>query len=253
MHKIFILLCSLLAILNHTAAQDKTKIEKLLEFVKVEGGKFVMGDSTKGCYNTIAIPHNVELSTFYIQKTEVTQELWESVMGENPSENKIWKDNPVTNVSWNDCKVFIQKLNDLTGKKYRLPTEAEWEYAAKGGKKSKGYKFAGSDNIDEVAWVYDNSNDKIHPTAEKKENELGLLDMTGNVWEWCEDWYGEYRMKNLKNPKGPDNGTEKIFRGGSRHNSADECRISYRCGSFPDEKGEDVFIGEIGLRLVKDE
>jgi formylglycine-generating enzyme required for sulfatase activity len=212
------------------AKPDKAKIEKLLEFVKVEGGTFTMGDENL----SDATPHEVEVSSFYIQKTEVTQELWEAVMGSNPSQNKSWKDNPVTNVSWDDCQAFIKKLNSISGKKCRLPSEAEWEYAARGGKQSKGYKYAGSDNLDEVAWHGGNSNQKIHPVAEKKPNELGLYDMTGNVWEWCNDWYGDYRVKFIKNPQGPDNGTYRVLRGGTLYHYAVDCLVADRGSGDPD-------------------
>ena len=151
----------LLAI-NLTFAQDRANIEKLLEFVKVEGGIFLMGDSTL----PDATPHNVEISTFYMQKTEVTQELWKAVMGYNTDEDTISKFYPVNNISWSTSVEFIKKLNLITGKQYRLPTEAEWEYAARGGKLNKGFKYSGSDTIDEVAWFYENSGGKIHPVAE---------------------------------------------------------------------------------------
>jgi formylglycine-generating enzyme required for sulfatase activity len=204
---------------------NKEKIEKLLEFVKVEGGTFTMGNGNEA--------NQVELSSFYMQKTEVTRELWQAVMGSNPSSDKAWKDFPVTGVSWHDCQKFIKKLNAITGKKYRLPTEAEWEYAARGGKLSKGYKFAGSDEIDEVAWHSGNSNSKVHPVAEKKPNELGLYDMSGNVWEWCADWYGVYRLKAQKDPIGPDNGSARVIRGGSWSSDAGGCLVAYRNYRFP--------------------
>ncbi len=223
------------------AKPDKAKIEKLLEFVKVEGGTFTMGDENL----SDATPHEVEVSSFYIQKTEVTQELWEAVMGSNPSQNKSSKDNPVTNVSWNDCQEFIKKLNSLTGKKYRLPTEAEWEYAARGAKQSKGYKYAGSDNLDEVALHSENSNQKIHPVAEKKPNELGLYDMSGNVVEWCNDWYGDYRVKFIKNPQGPDNGETRVFRGGSCFCGAGYCLVADRVYGRPDYR-----LVNLGFRLL---
>jgi formylglycine-generating enzyme required for sulfatase activity len=212
------------------AKEEKAIIEKLLEFVKVEGGTFTMGsDQIKD-----ATPHEVELRSFIIQRTEVTQELWQAVMGSNPSKDKSWKDNPVTDVSWEDCQAFIKKLNSITWKKYRLPTEAEWEYAARGGRLSKGYKYAGSNNLDEVAWYNGNSNQKIHPVAEKKPNELGLYDMSGNVWEWCNDWYGEYRLKLKNNPQGPDNGNDRVMRGGSWGYDAVFCLVAIRDDRDPD-------------------
>lgn len=216
---------------------NKEEIEKLLEFVKVEGGTFTMGIGNEA--------HQVELSSFYMQKAEVTQELWEAVMGSNPSEDKAWKKNPVTNVSWDDCQKFIKKLNKITGKKYRLPTEAEWEYAARGGKLSKGYIYAGSDELDEVAWHAENSNSKVQHVAEKKPNELGLYDMSGNVWEWCADWYGDYRLKAQKDPIGPDNGSFKVIRGGSWNYFAENCLVAYRYRRYPDFR-----YFNLGFRLL---
>ena len=153
--------------------------------------------------------HSVTLSSYYMGETEVTQALWKAVMGNNPSRFK--GDNlPVENVSWNDCQEFIRKLKQKTGKNFRLPTEAEWEYAARGGKKSNGYKYSGSNNIGSVAWYDDNSSNQIHAVKGKRLNELGLYDMSGNVWEWCSDWYGQYLesgfvelhlQMNLKNGK----------------------------------------------------
>ncbi len=169
-----------------------------------------------------------------MQKTEVTQELWEAVMGSNPSSDQTSKDNPVTYVSWDDCQEFIKKLNSLTGKKYRLPTEAEWEYAARGGKLSKGYKYAGSDEINVVAWHSGNSNSKVHTVVEKKPNELGLYDMSGNVWEWCADWYEDYNLKEQKDPKGPATGDTKVLRGGSCRNYAEDCLVARRLYGSPD-------------------
>jgi formylglycine-generating enzyme required for sulfatase activity len=195
--------------------------------------------------------HEVELSDFYIQKTEVTQELWEYVIGGNPSETKSSKDLPVTHVSWEDCQKFIDSLNIKTGKKYRLPTEAEWEYAARGGKKRKGYKYAGSDKLEEVGWygyehkvdgseenkrIEGNSEKTVHPVAQKKPNELGIYDMSGNVREWCQDWYSDYRVKFKKNPQGPDNGTYKVLRGGGWGSNAEECYVANRYGWFPDSR-----------------
>jgi len=198
----------------------------LFDFIFVEGGEFIMGDD---CVHN-ATPHKVTVSSFYMQASTVTQELWEAVMGNNPSEVKTWKDNPVTNVIWDDCQKFIKKLNAITGKKYRLPTEAEWEYAARGGKLSKGFKYAGSNDINEVAWYNENSNGKIHPVKEKKPNELGIYDMSGNIWEWCNDWYADYRLNEAysKNPQGPDGGVLKVVRGGSWSNNAVNCLVARR-------------------------
>ena len=220
-----LLFVTFLFIISQSWAQNKAKIEKLLEFVKVKGGTFTMGFEETA--------HQVELSSFYMQKTEVTQELWEAVMGSNPSDQTS-KDYPVTNVSWDDCQEFIKKLNSLTGKKYRLPTEAEWEYAARGGKLSKGYKYAGSDEINDVAWHSDNSNSKVHTVVEKKPNELGLYDMSGNVWEWCADWYEDYNLKEQKDPKGPATGDTKVLRGGSCRNYAEDCHVARRLYGSPD-------------------
>ena len=150
--------------------------------VYVAGGTFQMG-SNVGDYDEKPV-HSVTLSDYYIGQTEVTQELWQAVMGSNPSDFKGAK-NPVNNVSWNDCQEFIIKLNRLTGGRFRLPTEAEWEYAARGGNKSRGYIFSGSDYLGSVAWYEDNSGDEVHPIGSKSANELGLYDMSGNVFEWC--------------------------------------------------------------------
>jgi formylglycine-generating enzyme required for sulfatase activity len=209
---------------------NKERIEEILKnFVTVDGGTFLMGSPDSLGY-TDEVQHSVYVSTFYMQPTEVTQELYELVMETNPSENKAWKDMPVTNVSWEDCKSFTKKLNEITDKEYRLPTEAEWEYAARGGAKSQGYLYAGSNNLDEVGWFKDNSGDAIHVVAEKRFNELGLYDMSGNVWEWCSDWHGPYRLdtKGSDNPKGPDNGEYRVLRGGGYYNPIHTCRSANR-------------------------
>lgn len=171
----------------------------------VEGGTFQMGHDSK--YYDDEELHTVSLSTFYMGETEVTQALWKAVMGNNPSYFK--GDNlPVERVSWTDCQEFIRKLNQLTGKNFRLPTEAEWEYAARGGNKSRGYKYSGSNYLDDVAWYEDHSGDKTHPVKSKKPNELGIYDMSGNVFEWCSDWYDYdyYRKSPSNNPQGPSKG-----------------------------------------------
>jgi len=236
-----LLFVTFLFMISQSWAQNKAKIEKLLEFVKVKGGTFTMGSESL----EVATPHKVKVSTFYMQKTEVTQELWEAVMGSNPSSDQTSKDNPVTYVSWDDCQEFIKKLNSLTGKKYSLPTEAEWEYAARGGKLSKGYKYAGSDEIDEVVWYSENCNTKVHPVAKKKPNELCLYDMSGNVEEWCADWYEDYNLKAQKDPKGPATGDTKVVRGGSWDVVAEGCLVACRIIRYPFVRYDDG-----GFRLL---
>ena len=188
--------------------------------------------------------HSVTLSSYYIGQTEVTQALWKEVMGKNPSRFE-GDTNPVECVSWDDCQTFIQKLNQRTGKTFRLPTEAEWEYAARGGKKSRGYKYSGSNDIGTVAWCAGNSGRKTHAVGTKAPNELGLYDMSGNVWEWCSDWYGGYSAGAQTNPQGPSAGSGRVLRGGSWGRSAWSCRVSYRSGPDPDNSSSFN-----GLRLV---
>ena len=185
--------------------------------VQVDGGLFTMGATAEqggDAKNDEKPAHQVTLSSFMIGQTEVTQELWESVMGSNPSYEKGVK-LPVDKVSWDDCQEFITKLNALTGQNFRLPTEAEWEYAARGGSKSQGYKYSGSNNLGDVAWYNGNSRDKIHDVATKQPNELGIFDMSGNVYEWCQDWYGEnyYSSSPTSNPTGPASGSDRVDRG----------------------------------------
>ncbi len=207
--------------------------------VAVEGGTFNMGCKHNVLFkllNTIVKEgpvHSVTLSNYYIGETEVTQELWEAVMGSNPSHFKGDK-NPVEMVSHNDCELFIYKLNTLlaaqlpAGRKFRLPTEAQWEFAARGGNKSKGYKYSGSNNIDEVAWYEGNSGLKTHPVKQMQPNELGLYDMSGNVWEWCSDWCDNYSSVPQINPEGPSSGSYRVVRGGSWLNDANGCRCAIR-------------------------
>ena len=152
---------------------------------------------------------------------------------------------PVERVSWDDCQEFIKKLNRLTGKNFRLPTEAEWEYAARGGNKSKGYKYSGSNDADAVAWYNKNSGSKTQPVAQKQSNELGLYDMSGNVWEWCQDWYGKYSSRSQSNPKGANTGSDRVLRGGSWFDYARYVQVSYRHNCTPDTR----FSG-YGLRLA---
>ncbi|MGN0033120.1 MAG: SUMF1/EgtB/PvdO family nonheme iron enzyme [Candidatus Limimorpha sp.] len=217
------------------------------EMVYVEGGTFEMGGTTEqggDAYDDEYPVHSVTLSDYYIGKYEVTQELWKAVMGSNPSEFK-GADNPVENVSWNDCQEFVAKLNKLTGKTFRLPTEAEWEYAARGGKNSCHYKYSGSNNIDDVAWYSSNSGETTHPVGTKAANELGIYDMSGNVEEWCSDWYGSYSSGAQTNPQGPSSGSCRVLRGGSWRSSARNCRVSARNGGDPGGRSDSY-----GLRLA---
>lgn len=215
--------------------------------VWVDGGTFRMGATSEqgsDAYSDEKPVHSVTMSSYYIGKTEVTQALWKAVMGSNPSEFK--GDNwPVESVSWNDCQAFIRKLNALTGQNFRLPTEAEWEFACRGGNNSRGYKYSGSNYIDNVAWYDGNSGDKTHPVATKSPNELGIYDMSGNVWEWCADWYGDYSSGRQTNPKGPYGGSYRVFRGGSWDLIAGFCRSSYRLSGNPSDRGN-----RLGLRLA---
>ena len=197
--------------------------------VKVEGGTFMMGapSSDAEAYSNELPQHCVTLSEYYIAETEVTQALWQAVMGSNPSHFKF-PDRPVEEISWNDCKTFIEKLNQLTDKHFRLPTEAEWEYAARGGGNSHGYKFSGSDNVDDVAWYTDNCGGETHAVKTKAANELGLYDMTGNVLEWCSDWMAAYTADTVSNPQGPAAGFKRVLRGGSLYNDARRLRVTRR-------------------------
>ena len=210
---------------------QRAVLKKLIaNMVKVEGGTFTMGATLEQGNDAASDEkpaHQVTLSDYYIGRYEVTQKEWQAVMGDNPS--KFYGDNlPVENVSWNDCQDFINKLNQLTGLKFRLPTEAQWEYAARGGKQSKGYKYSGSDKIRDVAWYYGNSGIKTHKVGTKHPNELGIYDMSGNVWEWCGDCYYSYSSSAQTNPTGPSSGSARVLRGGSWSNDAGSCRVSIR-------------------------
>jgi formylglycine-generating enzyme required for sulfatase activity len=216
------------SILDKVVANGKKIVEP--EMVFVEGGTFQMGSSTGEADEQPV--HFVTLSSFNIGKYEVTQALWMAVMGNNPSQ---WDcDNcPVNSVSWDYVQDFISKLNAQTGKNYRLPTEAEWEYAAKGGKQSRSYTYSGSNNVGSVAWYYDNSENKTHKVGGKQGNELGIYDMSGNVWELCSDWYGPYSSYNETNSTGASSGRYRVLRGGSEINGANYCRSAFRLGPDP--------------------
>lgn len=235
------------------------------KMVPVEGGTFIMGDPDFPDHISAYKPkplHSVTLSSYYIGQTQVTQRLWKAVMGYNPSyfnlfgsfthyssHSRFYGRNlqrPVEYVSWDECQKFIEKLNEITGKSFRLPTEAEWEFAARGGNKSQGYKLSGSNKIDEVGWYWKNSGKKkckydweeknkynFHPhaVAKKKPNELGIYDMSGNVWEWCHDKYEDYSDTPQTNPTGPENyypGCDIVCRGGSAFSVVVNCFASAR-------------------------
>ena len=229
--------------------KDKNfNIDKIeFKMVFVEGGTFTMGATSEqgdDAYEDEYPTHRVTLSDYYIGETEVTQALWEAVMGNNPSYFR--GDNlPVECVSYKVVQKFITKLNQKTGKTFRLPTEAEWEYAARGGKKSKGYKYSGSDNIDDVAWYTNNSSYETQPVKTKQPNEFGIYDMSGNVWEWCSDWYASYPVNQVTNPQGPEDGDKKVCRGGSWNDKGSDCRISRREARDPNTRN-----AYIGFRLV---
>ena len=195
--------------------------------IKVEGGTFQMG-STSGDDNERPV-HQVTLTNdYYIGETEVTQELWTAVMGSNPSSFKSSNQLPVEFVSWDDCQTFITMLNALTGRTFRLPTEAEWEFAARGGNASEGYTYSGSNNVGDVAWYNSNSSSRTHVVATKAPNELGIYDMSGNVWEWCQDWFGIYSSEAQTNPTGPTSGSVRVARGCSWGEGGSTCRVTNR-------------------------
>ena len=219
-----------------------------LRMIYVEGGMFTMGGTDEQGEDVKAYEepaHPVKLNSYYIGMTEVTQELWEAVMGWNYAWNTESNQLPMEDVNWEECKEFADVLSERTGKKFRLPTEAEWEYAARGGIKSGNHKYSGSDNIDDVAWYVSNSDDMTHEVGKKNANELGIYDMNGNVWEWCQDWYGEYSTSSYDNPTGPKTGDFRIYRGGSYKEKAEYNRTSNRSFNRPDFR-----YGNIGLRVV---
>ncbi len=205
--------------------------------VEVRGGTFTMGATAEQGSDALdneKPAHKVTLPAYYIGQTEVTQALWQAVMGNNPSYHKGNNNYPVERVSWNDVQTFISKLNNITGLKFRLPTEAEWEFAARGGTKSKGYKYSGSNNINYIAWYEDNSGYKTHPVATKAPNELGIYDMSGNVVEWCQNWYGSYSSQSDYNPARPGTGSYRVGRGGCYYTFVGDCRVSNRNYITPD-------------------
>lgn len=218
------------------------------KMVYVEGGTFMMGatdEQGSDAFKNEKPAHKVILSSYFIGETVVTQALWEAVMGNNLSHLLMDDNLPVNKVSWYDVQEFMKKLNVLTGHTFRLPTEAEWEYAARGGRKSEGYFYSGSDNVDEVAWYYKNSVLRRHPVKSKMANELGLYDMSGNVWEWCSDWYGMYGSTAQIDPTGPDKGSSRVDRGGGCGSKAYSCCVFERRSTKPEDSNRNL-----GFRLV---
>ena len=222
-----------------------------IDMVRVKAGTFTMGATAemKKPEDWEKPTHRVTLTNdYYIGKYEVTQALWQAVMGSNPSYLKGNNNLPVERVSWDDCQDFLSKLNRITGKTFRLPTEAEWEYAARGGNKSRGYQYSGSNNLSDVAWYDDNSGNKSHAVGTKQPNELGIYDMSGNVCEWCQDRFGKYNSSSQVNPTGANSGSGRVIRGGSWFGWVSGCRSSYRNIHEPD-----ISDSVLGLRLVLSE
>ena len=242
--------------INSLAEPLRSHLKKLMaDMVLVEGGTYMMGNPDRDRNDEYAkdVPHEVTLSSFYICKYEVTEALWTAVMGSNPSRDKLGDNYPVEQVNWYDCQDFVEKLSELTGRHFRLPTEAEWEYAARGGKRSRGYRYSGSYALDEIGWHVGNAHYYKREVGTKKPNELGLYDMTGNVSEWCQDKLDieYYHHSPSINPQGSDRSTYKdnrCFRGGSfcDEEKYDELKVYTRnTGMPPEEK-----YGHLGLRLA---
>ena len=222
---------------------QETLLNLNLDMVYVQGGTFKMGATGRKASNAEKPVHKVTLSSYHIGKYEITQAQWKAVMGTNPSELK--GDNlPVENITWYHAKAFCDKLSAKTGKNYTLPTEAQWEFAARGGVKSKGYKYSGSNTIGDVAWYAGNSM-TTHSVGTKAPNELGIYDMTGNVWEWCADGLDLYSSEAVTNPVVPPSGFFNMLRGGGWFYGADDCRVSKR---FPLPPGN--FDFNLGFRVV---
>ncbi len=268
---IVILALVLIAKISVSEAVEAGDVESGLDaqattLVYVEGGSFMMGSDDLESWEDEQPIHEVSVSSFYIGKYQVTQKEWQEVMGDNPS---LFKGDklPVERVSWYDAIIYCNKrsikegLNpcysgsgdnitcDWTANGYRLPTEAEWEYAARGGKKSKGYIYSGSNDLKKVAWYEDNSGDETHPVGEKQANELGIYDMSGNVWEWCWDWYDEnyYQQSPKKDPRGPSSGDySRVLRGGSWYDNVSYCRVADRFSNNPDFR-----LYFYGLRILR--
>lgn len=225
-------------------------MELIHDMVRVEGGTFTMGatpEQGEDAFEDEMPAHKVTLSTFSIGRYPITQDQWEAVMGNNPSHFKGEK-RPVESVSWFDCQEFAKKLSEMTGRHFRLPTEAEWEYAARGGKKGKRYKFSGGHILEQIGWYNENSGNISHEVGKKSPNELGLYDMSGNIWEWVQDWKGDFTEGDQVNPTGPETGIERVCRGGGWNREIDRARVSYRGDDQPTLR-----YCSLGLRIVLEE
>ncbi len=252
-----ILLCvffNILAVAVYAQGPEPVKTDTVwvkglpVVFVKVESGTFEMGGTAEQSVAAASDEkpvHTVTLDAYKIAQTEVTQELWQTVMDNNPSTIK-GSNRPVHNVSWYNCMEFIETLNALTGRTFRLPTEAEWEFAARGGNRSKGFRFAGSNNAEKVAWNAETlGGAELYFVNQRQPNELGIFDMSGNAYEWCSDVYGKYTDKQQSNPMGADFGENRVLRGGSWLAPRTKCRVSARNNSLPYNRNTDF-----GFRLV---
>ena len=261
MKKTFLILAVLFALLpTFASAQFHDYVESTLglnmKMVYVEGGQFQMGATSEqsGAGSDEYPVHSVTLDSYYISATEVTQAQWQAVMGTTIhqqaskagySVKSVGSDYPMYYVSWEEARAFCSELSALTGKTYLLPTEAQWEYAARGGKKSRSSQYSGSYSVDAVAWYSSNSGGSQHPVGKLRANELGLYDMSGNVYEWCSDWYGSYSSNAQFNPTGPSSGSYRVNRGGSWYLSAGYCRVANR-----DRYGPSDRYGSLGFRVV---
>ena len=234
-----------------TDEQKEVIREIASNMVRVEGGTFPMGSDDELAAADEAPIHSVTLSSFRMNKFTVTRKQWRVLMGTDPGWNSnygIGDDLPATHLSYVDCLAFLNKLNSLTDLTFRLPTEAQWEYAARGGKQSHSMRYSGSDNPNEVAWHQDNAGNVLHKPGILHPNELGLYDMSGNIWEWCSDWYAEYSVSAQTDPIGPTIGSRRVVRGGSFSYEASYSRVTQRNNLSPDYHS---FV--TGFRLAMDE
>lgn len=239
-----------LAFFTFTAFASLANAQEIpsIELIHIHGGTLQLGSTDAVAEDDEKIQMNTEVGDFYLAKYEVTQALWMAIMGNNPSTYRNCPECPVETVSWEDAQAFIHALNEKTGENYRLPTEAEWDFAAKGGTQSQGHKYSGSPQLDEVAWHDQNSEGRPHEVGQKKPNELGLYDMSGNVYEWCADWYSPtYEYHADVNPHGPTEGVFRVLRGGDYTCPAAFCRIANRRSFLPSTR-----MNFNGLRLAKD-